>query len=299
MKYTIGFFIAFLVPFALFGNGNSENPNRKLMLHGIQFQGGFLHAMNYPGSLAYLQALVPDAEIWQSQSFEGYHSWPTTTWTNSGVAGVSVLFRFAEPGSRSQSREPQFRLGIRYQGNHYDFFNANRSEAFLIDSLYNGQGEVIGHIDSVEAHFYHLFYKSDQLHVDFSMIYSTRPDLRFTLFGGIGVAGGFSTRSWLQINHYTRTYSSSHIRDYGYADHYQHYFYLNPHRTLEQAPGNAAATFYLPMGLRFRLGQHGSRLEHVQLSYELQPCIQGIFIRGFDPLVQTGVMQSIGISLQW
>jgi hypothetical protein len=299
MKQILFFFIVVAIPFSLWGQEFSEKPSRKLTLSGIEVSGGVSHTMNYSQTFAQFQALVSHSEVLTKHPYEVYHTWPATYWTNSGVAGAALRFRMAKPGSRDVGKGPEFRLGIRYQGNHYHFLNTNHREAFLIDSLYNGQGEVIGHIDSVESHFYTLLYKSDQLHVDFSMIYSTRPDLRFTLFGGIGVAGGFSTRSWLQVNQFTRTYSISQIQGYGYAHHYQHYFYLIPQTTREQAPGNAGGIVYLPMGLRFRPGKSDSEARHLQLFYELQPGIHWMKIKGSDPLVQTGVNQRIGISLNW
>jgi hypothetical protein len=299
MKHILGIVFLVVMSMALFGQESSENHSRRLILSGIQISGGLSHNMNYSQTFAQFQKLVPHSEVLTAHPYEGYHSWPTTYWTHTGVVGASLRFRLAEPGNRNAEKGPEFRLGIRYNGTSFHFLDAGRADPYRIDTLYNGQGDEIGHIDSVESKSYTMIYNSNQLQLDFSMIYTTTPHLRLALFGGIGVAGGISTRSWAEIRHRTSTYHAMNVESLGYNIHYHTFSEHAYHNNDESATGNTGGVVYLPMGLRFRPGESGSLAGLFQVFYELQPGIHWMHIQGSDPLVQTGINQRIGISLNW
>jgi len=199
MKYFVTVIAFVVLSLSLRGQEMLSIPTSKWQIIGIQFSGGPNHTLNYPGTFDQFQALARNTEILAKHPFEGYEVYPMAYWRHSGGIAAAVAFRQNRRNS-AKVNGPLFRLGLRYQEAGHQFLIAGKVNYFPHDTLYNTNGDLVGYVDSVAWKRYDMDYDSYQLHLDFSMIYSTHQAHRVALYGGIGLSGGLSTRAWVRIS---------------------------------------------------------------------------------------------------
>jgi hypothetical protein len=299
MKYFVSVIVFVVLSTALRGQEAIKTPASKWHLIGIQVSGGSNHTMNYPGTFTQFEALGTNAEILTRHPYQGYYQHPTPYWYHTGGTSVSVGFRPGKSGTARRLNSPLIRLGFNYKGAGHRFLDAGRSDSYRYDTLYNAQGDQIGFMDSTVYQRYSMLYNSYQLQLDASVIFSTHTAQRVSLFGGLGVAGGLSTRAWVEISYRTHSSRQTIFNVPGYTQHDESSLFFANDNEKEPTSGSSSAVIFLPMGVKAKLGKMGALADHLQLFYEIQPGIHTMHIRNSGTFIHTGVQQRLGFCVNW
>lgn len=299
MKHFVIVFTSFLFAVALNGQEPNTKPPCKWNLVGIQVSGGSNHTMNYSGTYDQFQALAVNTGILTRHPYEDYQQFPSPHRYHTGGISAALDFR---PGRSVESRRlntPLIRLGVSYKGAGHHFLDAGRSDSYRYDTLYNAQGDQIGFRDSIIYQRYSMIYNSYHLQLDASVLYSTSAAHRVSLFGGFGVAGGLSTRAWVEIAYRSHSYRQYVFVEPGYTPNDGSWLSFDYDNEKEPTSGSTSAVIYLPMGVKVKLGKKGALADHLQLFYEIQPGIHTLHIRNSGTFIHTGVQQRLGFSVNW
>ena len=120
-------------------------------------------------------------------------------------------------------------------------------------------------------------YKTDQLRLDASLIFKTRPWALFSLFAGFGFTSGFSVQNMTTISYFERGSledSWLYSRYFDGAPTFSSFDYYREEETFSNQP-NISFSAYFPMGINLRPGSKEGIFKNVRIFYEFRP---GLFL---------------------
>jgi len=150
-------------------------------------------------------------------------------------------------------------------------------------------------MDSVINSNYEMYYRSDQLRLDLSVLFSTDPSLRWSIYTGLGLNAGRSFKAETTINY--------NIYRYAEPNWESNYHNINASYTYEtetfQGKNNFGFSAYIPLGIDFRIWKNSKLLNYLHLFYEARPGITRTVIPETCHYTNATLQQNLGIRIEW
>jgi len=169
------------------------------------------------------------------------------------------------------------------------------------DSLTSGQTGQKVFLDSVTSNLYGMYYNSDQLRLDASIIFRTNPEARWSLFTGVGFNVGFSINSNTDV-YYSKFNDTEIRREVGsrtFSSFSSNYSENNGKSERFINKTNIAFSTFIPMGIDFRIGKTSEFWKRIHLFYEARPGINVTLIPELHTLTNVSLQQGIGLKFLW
>lgn len=246
------------------------------------------------GTLQDFRKLAPRSEILKND-FTGFHS------NNGYITEMNTYFsimaginpkccKTSNPGSSL------LRVGINF-GDGMRFSNyLDKSTRTAFDTLISGQTGEYYYRDSVLDEYCDMTYISQELNIEGSYIFRTSPERRWSFFAGFGVSGGFTFNNSVSINQYS--YESRSIRLQNGDTFYENSYSYNENNSINEVfrlKSSFTTSFFLPLGVDFRIGKRRDFLKKFHLFYELRPGIQVRNIPELDTFTGISTVSCFGL----
>ena len=143
-------------------------------------------------------------------------------------------------------------------------------------------------------------YSATAIKLDGSFVWSTDPDRRFSLYGGIGLNAGIVVATRTEV--YSDAWSSEEILDErGYQIASRDDISGDGRMRQERFRNKSgwSATFYAPLGVDLRLAKTKPVWNQLHLFTEMRPCLTLLGIPETKTYAVPGIQNTAGLKLHW
>ena len=187
-----------------------------------------------------------------------YSSYPENSAAGLFEAGVGLL-----PWRNDQRNGPELRLGVFYGGRSSVSGYFYRSDRTPYDTLVSSQTGAVYYVDSVFRSTTNVNYSAERFGLNASLIWRSKG--RWSVYGGIGIAGGWLMNARTQVYHYT----SSNVSGPVVGEPNGGYF---SSVSEQYRNGNGWwLSVYAPIGLDFQITKRNPFWKRMHLYYEFRP----------------------------
>lgn len=291
IKILIG--SAFLIVGSKFQAQTTKGDSKcRMVVTSAMLQTGMSNTLQSPSTLDDFKKIAPNSSI-LGQDFSAY----TNRW---GGQANSVQFfnamvgiSFKDKANNSLKSNPLLRLGISY----YSGSGMSNGYGYELtkpyDTLISSQTGSSIYIDSVYSENVTMDYKYQQVRFDGSIIFRTKPEERWSLYGGVGFSFGASINSQTSISISSSATVSSEFQ--GPNGIINNNFVNETYRNKT----NFGASVYLPLGIDFRIGKKREFWKQIHMFYELRPGVNTLSIPELGKMTSATLQQGLGIKIQW
>lgn len=240
--------IAFvLISISFLLSAQVQKPKSKwLQLYDISIQTGVFAVVNTKASLADFKTLAPNSALLQNipanyRDFD-YCITPVNTMF-SAILGFNVVAKH----KNIEKANPKLRLGITYfsgvllKGCH------GHTEQSPYDTLVSKKNGSVYYLDTLSGEINNVYYSTDELRLDGSLIFRTKSSARWSVYGGLGITVGFSLNAMTNII-YLITESATLRNNKNNNSNFYYFFYASSSEKQHNKNGFKTSA-YLPMGL--------------------------------------------------
>jgi hypothetical protein len=276
--------------------GFAQETTKKMKVTSFTLLPSVMFESNPSGSIDDFRALAPNSTLLPT-NLDGY----TTNnfyYTNGSINSSFLLgFKFSDKEGKSYKWNPIFRAGLTYSANQSLSSSAYKEIRTPYDTLISTKTGESFAVDSTSYSSYYMEYYSQQLRLDISILFSTNPTARWTLFGGVGASVGASINAFTRIS----TYEYSYIIPYenqgvAYYNKYQDQNNQQEQITNEMNIGYSA---YIPLGVDFRISNNNPFWNKIHLFYEMRPSLNFTSIPELRTISNPAFQQGLGVKIQW
>ena len=288
---TINFLLAVAFVFgaiSVSGQENTSMPTGKIAVTDVYVHfGSFGEKVAY-GSLDDLRKLAPQSDL-LARDFSDFDQQAGGSYFNGGSLFMASLgLKFKKKDGSDYRANPQLRLGITYFSGTPLSAGVSRQESFVVDTLVSTVTGEIVLADSMVNQSYNMDYIADQLRLDAALIFRTKPEARWSLYGGFGVAAGISINPRTEVYYNTWDFDNESNSGFG---------------AYESERFNNQTSFgllaYLPLGLDFRLGKNQEFWKRLHLFYEFSPGVNMTFIPELNTATNIALRNGLGLRVSW
>lgn len=187
------------------------------------------------------------------------------------------------------------------QGIGTAIYSSHTDRRYRIDTLLNNSNSsLFGYIDSVHHENSYADYSGTAIKLDGSFVWSTDPERRFSLYGGMGFNAGIllETRTEVYVDEWSR---EEILDDRGYQiatlqDATEDY------RIKQEQFRNKSgwsASFYTPLGVDLRLGKEKAFWNQLHLFTEMRPSLTLLGIPETKTYAIPGIQNTAGFKVHW
>lgn len=278
----------------LLGQESEQKKVKRVMICDFYIQTGFFIDVNAKGSLADFKTLVPQSVL-LNNNLSDYSQ--TGGFGSSGNSMFSAMLglQFSDKQKTTYKKSPLLRLGINYFSGTNLSTNMHKETSKRYDTLTSNQTGQTIYLDSITTQNYGMNYTSQQLRIDGSIIFRTDPEIRWSLYTGIGITAGVSINAKTDIyyNKYTR---SNHPN----SNNYNNFSYSSSGGYITESyrlKNNFGFSAYLPLGVDFRIGKKREFWKRTHLFFELRPGINSISIPELRTFTNPSMQYGFGIKV--
>lgn len=253
----------------------------------VTVMGGVMTLPSYGNSLKMFNTLAPYSDILAGDLSQYSRSFEPSSY-GLGVFNAYLSLKFNGEGG-AEKRNPLLRLGVTYQGGQLLGKNMKYESRTPYDTLVSTETGRKIYIDSIYTSTIDMRYRTSQLLADAAVIWRTNPDFRWVLYGGVGLAGGFSFDNRTTI-YRTESNSVSNDRDSYYPN--------EDNREVFKNDDGYSALAYLPLGAGVGMGKSGF-WKTLIFAIEMRPGISIISIPELETNVTAVFPVSFGWKLSW
>lgn len=258
------------VPFLLTSLVNGQNVNKRIQVNDFSVQAGFYYQGKTNGNLNDFKILAPQSLLLNS-NFSGFRE--DNSYENSNVRMLSMMLglKFRNKQLQNYRTNPILRIGINYYSGTNLMNELTKQTRKTYDTLTSSQTGKSIYLDSVNSQRYSMSLFSQQLRFDASVVFRTNPESRWSLFAGVGVSGGLTINSTINIR-----YSEYRSAQNPFGDNYFGSFNYNAYFDKTEnvkIKNNFVASVYIPMSVDFRIGQKNEFWKRMHLFYEARPSL--------------------------
>lgn len=283
---------AFLFLIVNFSFGQTSSGPR-LLIDDVTVLTGFSGEASFPVSFSDFEKLAPQSDLMRGD-YSDYRASRSSTNPYGGALSILMGLRFRGSDGESYRSNPRLRLGVSYMSSNMlsqTYFKTTRTPYDTLTS--SATGDMI-FIDSVNNQYLQMDYNYRQLRLDASLIFSTNPASRWSLYGGLGVSSGLSVNASTDIS----------FSEYDQTDGQYRYFdgrYRDGEYVSESFRNETsfATMVYVPMGVDFRLGKKRAFWKQLHLCYELRPMVHFTNIPELGSFSNVGVNSMFGLRVKW
>lgn len=221
-------------------------------------------------------------------------------WYGTPIVSANVGFRLRNREGSAYRKSPLLKAGFTFlRATPYSLYYSNENTT-RIDTLYSQPAALTLYVDSVNYQNLDMNYRSDQLRLDFAAIFRTNPEARWSIFGGAGISFGWSFNNYTEITYSSNSYTnirSSDETNYSYsnADENDHVYTTESYKN----KGGVNGSFYLPMGIDFKIARRGEFFSRLHLFYEFRPGINFISAPETGGSTKYFIGNSLGLRVNW
>ncbi|HLV43179.1 MAG TPA: hypothetical protein VKY37_12935 [Brumimicrobium sp.] len=296
---TLNYLYAFiLILFSFSAFGQDEKPVKRIAITDVQVYGGMLFKNDINGTLSDFRSLAPQSYL-LNKDFSNFSQEERKG--SSGDMGSSIMIgiQFRDKNNSTYRANPFLRLGFNYSAGSTIAGSMRSSSITPYDTLTSSQTGNAIYVDSTESNSYGMFYSSDQLRFDGSLIFRTNPDARWSVYAGVGVTVGISLNASARI-HYTKRRDVN-MHGYG-AGNPSGSHYISPtefkYEELRNKTNFSLST-YVPLGIDFRLSNRNKFWSRIHLFYEVKPAVNFVSIPELYTVTNTSFQHGLGVRVSW
>ncbi|MEX1190837.1 MAG: hypothetical protein WED10_11560 [Brumimicrobium sp.] len=269
----------------------------KLKITEVYLTGGFSNNEISNASHADFQLLAPNSNILEqnAETFDNASSYYSPYRTNGGFS-LQTGIQFVDKESGNLKKNPTLRLGLRYGNVNQLNGWSTTEELSAYDTLVSQNTGELHYLDSINRRTVTGNYSSEQISLDASLIFRTNQDLRWSVYGGLGLSVGFTINATTNIEY--REKNDTEIRGYS-----SDYYYIEDENIITENYRNKSSiigSLYAPIGVDFRLGKNSPFWNMFHLFAEAQPSINFYNIPELNRTESyTTLFFNTGIRVRW
>jgi len=276
-----------LVAFGLKAQENT--PPSALKISDGYFLAGVLMSNPNPSSVDDFRQIFPESRL-LNQDFSQYENNVGYTFNQSSSFYAAMAIDFLDKATGQYRPNIQFRVGVGITpitglGSYY----SNESR-FRFDTLNTSQPI---YVDSIYSRSTGMSYSASNVNLDLSFLVRTSPENRWVLYSGIGVSGGITLDSYVEINHY----SNSRLQSTDIENSYYESQSSASEREFKRMDPGFAGSVYLPLGVSYRLSEKNDFWRKVNLVVEGRPMVEWNQIPELGLYTNTTFMASFGVKI--
>ncbi len=239
----------------------AQEHEKSKIISELHLQICFANYETRPANLVDFQKLAPNSSLLKND-FSSLN-------LNSNRVRLSQNYSTFQVGLNLRKFEhTKLRIGIS-QGSAVNLYsNYSRIEEMVYDTLTSSQTGAQYFLIASNYEGYSMMHTSDNLFLESSVIFTAFKDRRWSMFAGIGFFSGFSYHSETKINYFKYEYSAS---EYGFS-----YSSSNMNESQEEVfknKSNFSSTFFIPLGVDFRIGKKREFWSKQHIYFEFKPSI--------------------------
>ncbi|WP_159038376.1 hypothetical protein [Brumimicrobium mesophilum] len=294
-KIVLPAFAIMSLSFLTIGQEKLETPIKRITVHDIYISTGTINNRVARGTYDDFKALAPQSDLLNQGEFNFSQSGGYSYNGNSTIA-IMLGLKFSDKEKSNYKLNPVLRLGFNYSNGTNLSTGGYKETREPFDTLISSQTGQATYIDSVFTENYGANYSTDQLSIVGSLIFSTDPEARWSLYSGIGIAAGISLNSNTHIYYSTDRYQetlfdnsngSGYGNSYGSSTETEHETITN-----KTSFGGMA---YIPLGIDFRIANRSEFWKRVHVFYEIKPGLGFTSIPELNTIVNTNFQQGFGL----
>jgi len=273
---------------------NTSNGEKKYRITSANLLMGGYFQKSYFTGLSDFRKLAPNSLL-LSKNIDNYVPYENYASINTFLAPSICINKYNnENGALMKNLD--FRIGVTYYSMSTFSSNLNYTERKRLDSIPNSGF----HYDSVWYNHYSMNTNSEQLRLDASLLFRTNPDLRWSLFGGIGAELGGSLNSNVTVSFY-EIKGVEFLPD-GVIINPPNYtsYEKNEASEIIKIKNSFGAAVYLPMGFDWRMGSKREFFKQLHLFGEARPFLNLVNVRELNKnYIQAGIRAGLGLRVNF
>ncbi|MFN6947148.1 MAG: hypothetical protein ACK4ND_19575 [Cytophagaceae bacterium] len=297
MKKTIILFAGLLLMHQSSMAQDEPSNAKRIKISDVYLQVGAHGDRNHAANIGDFQRILPQSSLLQ-RDYDGYHSSWGHYYSSTGAFSMLLGFQFRDKNGDAYRSNPRLRLGLKYFSGTSLYSSYRRQDRFHVDNLVSENTGQIYPIDSVVNSSLQMRLISEQIHLDASMLFSTNPENRVTLFGGLGFTGGASIVANAEID-YFETSQLTNEGGGGRMVFFRHYHDGEGVHENHRTSTLWGASAYVPLGIDVRLGKTREFWKLLHVYYEARPSLNFTFIPELAARTSAVMQHSVGIRVGW
>lgn len=278
------FIFAFILSTSIESFSQTTTPSApRIEVREVTVMGGVMTLPSYGNTITMFNNLAPNSIILNGDLIKYSTSYDRSSL---GLGVFNTYFSLKFNGKDGEEkRNPLLRMGITYQGGQLLSKNINFETRTPYDTLVSSQTGTEIYIDSIFTSTIDMRYFTSQVLADVAVIWRTNPDFLWSLYGGVGFAGGLSFDNRTTIAH-TESNNISNGRG--------SYFTNEVNKEVIKNDNSYSVLAYLPLGAGIGMGRKGF-WKTLIFVIEMRPGISVISI----PELETNVTAVFPVSFGW
>lgn len=209
------------------------------------------------------------------------------------VFGANIGISFLNKKT-NMYRNMKLRIGVSYMSSGYTSY-LNRTTYTRFDTLSSGSGGPSAYLDSVKNESLNMQYRSQDLRADISIVFRTKPEARWSLYGGIGLTVGASIRAYTDIHE--GEYTSIESTYDGTVSTISTHSEYDQNSDSERFSNKTSMSYsvYLPLGLDYRMANKNEFWKRMHLFYEAKPFVNFSTLENIGTISSAGMQNGVGL----
>ena len=250
------------------------------------------------GTVSEFSQLAPGSVLLQN-NMDGFSETEDNSSGYNGMVSLLLGINFKDHLTQQYKSNPQLRVGLSYSSGtlltNY-LYKEVRSPYDTLTSSQTGQTYLV---DSAVWESYDLNYHTEQVLLEASLIYRSRPEARWSLYGGMGFSAGVSINAFTTVDYAKNSGAGMHNPD----PHYYYYpiYYTSEGTYLSETNRNESSTalsVFFPLGIDFRIARKNDFWKRMHLFYEMRPGIHFAFIPEIRTVNEAFFQSTFGLRVE-
>ncbi|HRH66004.1 MAG TPA: hypothetical protein PLU53_06890 [Bacteroidia bacterium] len=288
--------LAFGVPSPAFAQEVEQENKAGIVVGDVFLQTGFVSGGANQENLEDFRSLAPESDLLKSRTWDAAENFRNPARIK-GIFSVQVGVRFNDKEKSKLKSNPLLRLGATYFAGTVFRAGFEQSDLKSSDTLISGQTGQQIFIDSVTQSDINMKYRTEQIRFDVSLLFQTNRQARWSLYGGFGITAGISINAQTMIN--LKEYGSTEIKYSDGSSSTHSYFSEKLNKETFRNKSNTAFSFYIPLGVDFRIGRRNEFWKKTHLFYEMRPGIELTNIPELGNFSNGSFQNGFGLKVSW
>jgi hypothetical protein len=267
-------------------------PKKKMLVTEADIYPSFIFQVQPVGTLNDFRKLAPQSMV-LSNDYTSYTASNSKTLDGDIVLAGNIGISFLDK-KKNAYRNMTLRMGVSYQATGLSS-QLSKTTSSRYDTLGPAHGGSPMYLDSVKNEFVSMNYRSEELRLDVSLVFRTKPEARWGLYGGIGFTAGTSISAYTNISssNYTDIQSTYEgtvttvdtYNDYGQGTETERFKNKN----------TMGYSVYVPFGIDYRMANKSEFWKRLHVFYEAKPLVNFSVIDQIGMISSAGIQNGIGL----
>lgn len=291
MKKQISILFIAIVFIVFQSKANDTINIKKVRISDFYSYSGAYNSIVKTGNLDDFISLFPESELLKID-YTSYANNYGIGNTPREVFNLMLGLNFANKTKTKYLTNPKLRIGFNYLRSPNLGYSKTKNTIKPIDTVTSGVTGQTFYIDSVINETVSMRNLSELLNLDASLIFSTDPMDRWSIYAGIGLNLGIS------LNNYTTiTYNRQSIMRTVSDNNSNYNWYQSNSNFISETKFGKTTFFYsayIPLGVDFRIGKKRDFWKRIHLFYESRPGINFKYLPDYGTITQMYIQSGFG-----